>query len=51
MSAIGVAVGFLDEALFVGFVIVSTSLFYIRKQLAKISESVRTNKSKEEKLQ
>ncbi len=49
MTDIGGAVGFLGEALFVGLVIVSASLFYIGKQLSKINESIRSNKANEEK--
>lgn len=49
MTDIGGAVGFLGEVLFIGLVIVSASLFYIGRQLSKINESIRTNKTKEEK--
>lgn len=44
MTDIGGAIGFLGEALFVGLIVVSASLFYIGKQLSKINESISSNK-------
>ncbi|MGB7594002.1 MAG: hypothetical protein WBL80_00375 [Erysipelotrichaceae bacterium] len=50
MTDIGSSVGFLAEALFVGLVIVSISLFNIGKQLSKINKTLLTSKSSEEKI-
>jgi hypothetical protein len=45
MTDVGSAVGFLAEVLFLGFVLIAISLFYIGKKLSKIGDNLKILRS------